>query len=160
MGVSGCGKSEIGRRLARRLGLAYIEGDEHHSPESISRMAAGMPLTDDDRHEWLLTLQSLVRRAAQRNQGLVLTCSALKRRYRDMLRAGDPALEFIHLHGDPALIAARMKQRTGHFMPAELLESQLRDLEPLAADQRAIRIDIDAEPDAIVDQIVQKIAAV
>ena len=119
-----------------------------------------MPLTDDDRHEWLLTLQSLVRRAAQRNQGLVLTCSALKRRYRDMLRAGDPALEFIHLHGDPALIAARMKQRTGHFMPAELLESQLRDLEPLAADQRAIRIDIDAEPDAIVDQIVQKIAAV
>ena len=158
MGVSGCGKSEIGRRLAKRLDVAYLEGDEHHSPESIAKMAAGTPLDDHDRHQWLLTLQSLIRQAAQRNTGLVLTCSALKRRYRDLLRIGDPALVFIHLHGDPALIASRMKQRTGHFMPETLLESQLRDLEPLAADERAVQVDVAPTPDVIVGQIVQQIA--
>jgi gluconokinase len=160
MGVSGCGKSAIGRRLAERLGIAYVEGDEHHSPESITKMAAGIPLNDNDRHQWLLILQSLIRQAAQSNCGLVLTCSALKRRYRDLLRIGDPALTFIHLHGDPALIASRMKQRTGHFMPAALLESQLHDLEPLADDERAIQVDVTPTPDVIVDQIMQRIASV
>jgi gluconokinase len=160
MGVSGCGKSEIGRRLAKRLGIAYLEGDEHHSPESIAKMAAGVPLNDDDRREWLLTLQSRLRLAARRNEGMVLTCSALKRRYRDLLRIGDPALVFIHLHGDPQLIAARMKQRRGHFMPEALLESQLRDLEPLGTDERAVRVDIAAKPYDIVDQIMQQIAIV
>lgn len=159
MGVSGSGKSEVGRRLAQRLGVAYIEGDEHHSPASVAKMAAGTPLDDRDRHEWLLVLQSLISRAAQHNEGMVLTCSALKRRYRDMLRIGDSTLVFIHLHGAPALIASRMKQRTGHFMPETLLESQLRDLEPLAQDERAVRIDIAAEPDKIVEQILQQIAA-
>jgi gluconokinase len=160
MGVSGCGKSEIGRRLAQRLGIAYIEGDEHHSPESIAKMAAGTPLNDNDRHQWLLVLQSLISQAAQRNQGLVLSCSALKRRYRDLLRVGDPALVFIYLHGDPALIASRMKQRTGHFMPQALLESQLRDLEALAADERAVRVDVAPSPEVIVDQIMEQLATV
>lgn len=158
MGVSGSGKSEIGRRLAKRLGIAYIEGDDYHSPESIAKMEAGVPLNDADRHEWLLVLQSLIGNAAQRNEGVVLTCSALKRRYRDVLRAGDASLVFVHLHGDPVLIASRMKRRTGHFMPEALLESQLRDLEPLAPDERAVRVDIAAEPDEIVDLIVRQIA--
>ena len=160
MGVSGCGKSEIGRRLAARLGIAYVEGDEHHSAESIAKMAAGTPLNDNDRHQWLLTLQSLIGQAAQQNQGLVLACSALKRRYRDLLRIGDPALVFIHLHGDPAVIASRMTRRTGHFMPETLLESQLRDLEPLAADEKAIEADVAPAPDVIVDQIVRQIVTV
>ncbi len=160
MGISGSGKSEIGRRLASRLGIAYEEGDDFHSPESIAKMAAGIPLNDSDRQEWLLALQSIIRRAFERNEELVLTCSALKRRYRDLLRAGDPALIFIHLHGDRDLIAGRMKQRSGHFMPAVLLESQLRDLEPLAQDERAIRVDVAATPDEIVQQIVAQISAV
>jgi gluconokinase len=159
MGVSGSGKSEIGRRLAKRLGIAYIEGDDYHSPESIAKMEAGIPLNDADRHEWLLVLQSLIGRAVQRNEGVVLTCSALKRRYRDMLRAGDASLVFVHLHGDPALIAERMKRRTGHFMPEALLESQLRDLEPLAPDERSVRVDIASDPDEIVERIFRQIAA-
>lgn len=160
MGVSGSGKSEIGRRLARRLGIAYEEGDDFHSPESVAKMGAGIPLNDSDRHEWLLALQSIIRGAFERNEELVLSCSALKRRYRDLLRGGDPELIFIHLQGDRDLIAGRMKQRTGHFMPAVLLESQLRDLEPLAPDERAIHVDVAASPDEIVDQIVAQIAAV
>lgn len=160
MGVSGCGKSEIGRRLAGRLGIAYVEGDDYHSPQNIAKMADGTPLNDADRHQWLLTLQSLIDQAAQRNEGMVLTCSALKRRYRDVLRMGDPALVFIHLHGEPGLIAARMKQRTGHFMPETLLESQLRDLEPIGAGERGIQVDVAAPPDDLVDQIMQRIATV
>lgn len=160
MGVSGSGKSEIGRRLAKRLGITYVEGDEFHSPENIAKMAAGIPLNDQDRHEWLLALQSTIGRAVRQNEGMVLTCSALKRRYRDLLRIGDPALVFIHLQGDPVLIAARMKQRTGHFMPEALLESQLRELDPLAADESAVRVDIAAEPGRIVDEIIQHIATI
>lgn len=160
MGVSGSGKSEIGRRLAKRLGITYVEGDEFHSPANITKMAAGTPLDDQDRHEWLLALQSIISRAARQSEGMVLTCSALKRRYRDLLRIGDPALVFVHLHGDPVLIAARMKQRSGHFMPEALLESQLRDLEPLGADESAVHVDIAAEPDEIVDQIIQHIATI
>lgn len=159
MGVSGSGKSEIGRRLAKRLGIVYVEGDEHHSPQSIAKMAAGTPLDDKDRHDWLLTLQSLIADAAQQDHGMVLTCSALKRRYRDLLRAGDPALVFIYLHGDRAVIASRMNQRTGHFMPKTLLESQLRDLEPPGADERAVSVDVAASPEEIVDQAMEKIAA-
>lgn len=160
MGVSGTGKSEIGRRLAKRLDITFVEGDEFHSPANIAKMAAGMPLNDQDRHEWLLALQSVIGRATQGNEGMVLTCSALKRRYRDMLRVGDPTLVFIHLHGDTALISARMKQRMGHFMPEALLESQLRDLEPPGADECAIHVDIACEPDDIVDQIVRRIVAI
>ena len=158
MGVSGSGKSEIGRRLAKRLGIAYIEGDDYHSPESIAKMEAGIPLDDADRHAWLLVLQSLIGSAAQRNEGVVLTCSALKRRYRDMLRSGDVSLVFVHLDGDPALIAERMKRRTGHFMPEALLDSQLRDFEPLAPDERSVRVDIAADPDEIVERIFRQIA--
>jgi gluconokinase len=160
MGVSGSGKSEIGRRLAKRLGVDYLEGDEHHSPQSIAKMAAGAPLDDDDRREWLLTLQSLITDAVQQNKGMVLTCSALKRRYRDLLRGGDPALVFVYLHGDPAVIASRMKQRTGHFMPETLLESQLRDLEPPGAGERAVRVNVAASPEEIVDQVMEKIATI
>ena len=100
MGVSGCGKSEIGNRLAQRLGFAYVEGDDDHTASNIAKMAAGIPLDDNDRQAWLLILQSRISVAKERDEGLVLSCSSLKRRYRDLLRLGDPSLVFIHLDGD------------------------------------------------------------
>jgi gluconokinase len=155
MGVSGCGKSEIGQRLADALGIAYAEGDDDHPPANVAKMAAGTPLTDLDRRDWLLLLQSRIAAAAAANQGLVLSCSSLKRRYRDLLRAGDPALVFVHLHGDHALIARRMHERPGHFMPPALLESQLRDLEPLQADEAGIVLDIADTPEQLIEQVMQ-----
>ncbi len=158
MGVSGCGKSEIGRRLAERLGIEYAEGDDDHPAGNVAKMAAGTPLDDADRLAWLLVLQSKIKAAAEKDKGLVLSCSALKRRYRDLLRAGDPALLFVHLDGDPALIALRMQARPNHFMPLSLLDSQFRDLEPLAPDERGIRIDIRTAPERLVDEVVQQCA--
>jgi gluconokinase len=156
MGVSGCGKSEIGRRLAARLGIDFVDGDDDHPPANIAKMAAGMPLTDEDRHGWLLLLQARIRRAAEQGRGMVLACSALKRRYRDLLREGDPVLAFVHLDGDRELIAARMRSRGGHFMPFTLLDSQFRDLEPLQEDERSVRLDIRFSPEELVDQILQR----
>lgn len=155
MGVSGCGKSEIGARLASRLGIPHVEGDADHPPANIAKMAAGTPLDDADRHGWLLVLQRRIHAAREAGQGLVLSCSALKRAYRDILRQGDPDLVFAHLAGDRNVIANRMQSRPGHFMPVTLLDSQFRDLEPPGDDERAIRLDIQTAPDAMVEQILQ-----
>lgn len=155
MGVSGCGKSEIGRRLAGALGISYAEGDDDHPSANVAKMAAGTPLTDLDRRDWLLLLQSRIAAAAAGNEGLVLSCSSLKRRYRNLLREGDPGLVFVHLHGDRALILQRMHQRPGHFMPPALLESQLLDLEPLQADEAGIVLDIADTPEQLIEQVMQ-----
>ena len=155
MGVSGCGKSEVGRHLASCLGAAYVEGDDDHPAENVAKMAAGHPLSDADRQGWLLVLQERIRAAQQRGAALVLSCSALKRRYRDLLRAGDPALVFVHLAGESALIAARMQARSGHFMPPSLLASQLRDLEPLQGDENGILLDIRRTPQQLIDDVMQ-----
>jgi gluconokinase len=152
MGVSGCGKSEVGLRLARRLGVAYEEGDHYHLPKSLAKMAAGIALEDADRHEWLLALQKVLRQA---DSGMVLSCSSLKRRYRDLLRAADSSLVFIHLDGPRALIARRMHDRTGHYMPLSLLESQFAALEPLEADEHGLRLDIYDEPHDLIEQILR-----
>ena len=155
MGVSGCGKSEIGRRLAAALGIAYAEGDDDHPPANVARMAAGTPLTDVDRRDWLHLLQARIVQAAVQDAGLVLSCSSLKRRYRDLLRAGDPALLFVHLQGERELIAQRMRERPGHFMPPALLESQLRDLEPLQPDEAGLVLDIASTPEQLIGQVLQ-----
>ena len=155
MGVSGCGKSEIGRRLAAALEIAYAEGDDDHPPANVAKMAAGTPLTDVDRRDWLLLLQSRIAQAAVQGVGLVLSCSSLKRRYRDLLRAGDPALLFVHLQGERELIAQRMRERPGHFMPPALLESQLRDLEPLQPNEAGIVLDIASTPEQLIEQVLQ-----
>lgn len=154
MGVSGSGKTEIGRRLAERLHLDFIEGDAFHSPQNIAKMSAGTPLTDEDRHEWLLRLREKLQQAAQAGKAVVLTCSALKRRYRDLLREGDPDLLFVYLHGERALLASRMQMRRGHFMPVGMLDSQLAAFEPPQADERFITLDIRETPEQIVDRIV------
>jgi carbohydrate kinase (thermoresistant glucokinase family) len=121
-------------------------------------MAAGHPLTDGDRQGWLLVLQERIRAAQQRGEALVLSCSALKRRYRDLLRAGDPKLVFVHLAGAPALIAARMQARAGHFMPPALLQSQLQDLEPLQGDETGICLDIRRTPEQLIVDVMQSMA--
>lgn len=157
MGVSGCGKSTVGSLLANRLGIRYIEGDQFHTDENMQKMAAGMPLTDADRRGWLLELQAQLRTACQAEESVVLTCSALKRTYRDLLREADPELVFIHLIGTTEVIAARMHKRTGHFMPPVLLESQLRDLEPPGPDERAISLSIDMPLDQMVELAISQI---
>lgn len=154
MGVSGCGKSEVGRQLAARLGVEFVEGDAYHSAANVAKMAAGIPLTDDDRAEWLHTLQAHIASARAADAGLVLACSALKRRYRDLLREADPDLQFIHLDGARDVIAQRMQARTAHFMPTSLLDSQLRDLEPLEADEHGMRLDIVKPPAALAQEVL------
>lgn len=155
MGVSGCGKSTVGRALAAALGLPFIEGDELHPPRNVALMAAGTPLTDDDRVEWLQAVAAALAVAA--DTGAVAACSALKRRYRDLLRSGAPALRLVHLTGDPALLAERLRRRSGHYMPASLLQSQLDILEPPQTDEAAITLDVTAAPEQVLAALRQRL---
>lgn len=155
MGVSGCGKSTLGAALAARLGLRFIEGDSFHPARNVAKMSAGLPLDDDDRADWLQALAAEIRSARAQGTGLVLSCSALKRRYRELLRQADPELRFAHLQGPRGVIAERMAGRSGHYMPPALLDSQLRDLEPLEDNEAGLRLDLTEAPQALVDRIVQ-----
>ena len=137
MGVSGSGKSTVARALAERLGCELLEGDDLHPPANVAAMAAGRPLTDADRRPWLDAIGSWMDRRAAEGVGAVVTCSALRRSYRDRLRHGRPHVTFCHLTVDPAVLERRMTSRSGHFMPASLLPSQLATLEPLGPDQPA-----------------------
>lgn len=157
MGVSGSGKTEVARRLAARLGVRHIEGDDFHPPENVEKMRAGTALDDSDRWPWLLRLRDELRAACAGAQGAVLSCSALKRRYRDILREADPTLVFVHLDGARELIAARMAARSGHYMPSSLLETQYRDLEPLQPDERGARFDVAMPPDLLVRQVLYRL---
>jgi gluconokinase len=153
MGVSGCGKSTVGHALAAANGVLFVEGDQYHPPANVAKMSAGQPLNDDDRADWLLALQAQICAARLRGEGLVISCSSLKRRYRDLLRQGDPALRFAHLNGSKEMIEARMKARVGHYMPTSLLDSQFRDLEPLQPDEAGLTLDIETPPADLVTQI-------
>jgi gluconokinase len=154
MGVAGCGKSSVGRALADALGVSFVEGDSAHPPENIARMQAGIALTDADRAGWLATLARCLADAVQHGEHVVITCSALKRSYRDTLRGGDPDVFFVLLHGTRALIEQRMRERSGHFMPLSLIDSQFAALEPPAADERAFAVDVGPAPSAIVAQVL------
>ena len=159
MGVSGSGKTTIGARLARELDLEFVEGDDLHPPENLKRMAAGTPLTDDDRRGWLLAIGVRLREAKRAGRGLVVSCSALKRSYRDLLRSIVEAdVRFVYLAGNRALFAERLAQRRGHFMPPSLLESQLSILEEPSPDERAWVCDIRETPEAIVAALVRRAA--
>jgi gluconokinase len=144
MGVCGCGKSTVGQQLARELGAAFIEGDAFHSAANVAKMAAGTPLTDEDREGWLQSLAAQLAQARTERRSVVLACSALKRRYRDTLRNGAPALRIVHLTGSRALLTERMAARSGHYMPPALLDSQLATLEAPKPDEQAITVDIAA----------------
>ncbi len=159
MGVSGSGKSLIGAALARALGIDFVEGDEYHPAENVERMSAGVPLTDDDRVLWLRTIAVRIREAKDASTGLVMSCSALKRSYRDILRAEADELRFVFLKGQRALIAERLAGRRGHFMPPSLLESQLATLEEPSPDEDAWVCDIRRSPQDLVVALVARASA-
>ena len=151
MGVSGSGKSSIGQQLATDMGLRFVEGDDLHPPRNVALMAAGTPLTDEDRSGWL---QAVARElTAARDQGVVVSCSALRRSYRDVLRQAAPDLRLVHLHGDAACLTQRLRSRSGHYMPASLLPSQLQTLELPQDDENALVIDIKATPAQVVARV-------
>jgi gluconokinase len=157
MGVCGSGKSLIGATLARELDVEFVEGDDLHPPDNVKRMAAGKPLTDQDRHGWLIAIATRLREATRAGVGLVVACSVLKRRYRDLLRSvAEAEVRFVYLAGSRALLAERMAQRRGHFMPPSLLDSQLATLEEPAPDERAWVCDIREPPRAIVADLVTR----
>jgi carbohydrate kinase (thermoresistant glucokinase family) len=149
MGVCGCGKTVIGEALAARLDLPFLEGDAFHPAKNIARMRAGIPLSDANRAEWLKRLGDALLSA--HGTGAVLACSALKRRYRDLLRSAQPDLRLVFLHGRRELIKSRMAGRAGHYMPASLLDSQLADLEPPQTDEPHCALDIERPVEEIVD---------
>jgi gluconokinase len=156
MGVSGSGKSTVGAALAQRLRVPFGDADDFHPAANIAKMTAGQPLNDDDRFPWLETIGQWL---ADHHDGGVMSCSALKRRYRDQLRKHCPEVEFVHLSGSPEVIGRRQASRPGHFMPPTLLDSQFATLEPLEADERGVTIDVDQNIDSIVDSYVGLSAA-
>jgi carbohydrate kinase (thermoresistant glucokinase family) len=156
MGVSGCGKTTIGDLVARELGVRFLDGDSLHPVENVAKMAAGTPLTDEDRWPWLATVG--VELAAAGPEGLVLACSALRRSYRDAIRAQSPETVFLHLHGSREVLGSRLEGRSGHFMPAALLESQLATLEPLDAGEDGFVADIAAPVPEVVRNALEGLA--
>ena len=154
MGISGCGKTTVARILAERLHWAFEEGDALHPQANIDKMAAGHPLDDDDRAPWLAKVADWVDARLDAGQCGVITCSALKRSYRDLIDRRREGVEFVYLHGSRELIASRLATRKGHFMPMSLLDSQFATLEEPAADEPAIRVEIGATPQQIAAHII------
>lgn len=154
-GVSGSGKSTIGALLAQRLGWVYAEADAFHPPRNVAKMAAGHPLDDADRAPWLAAIGRFVDETTAAGTPAVVTCSALKRVYRDKLRAGRPNLRLVFLEASYELIRQRLSAREGHFFPAELLASQFRDLEPPGADEQAVEAAVDDTPEAVVERLLR-----
>jgi gluconokinase len=151
MGVSGSGKSTIGALLAERLGWPFADADGFHPPENVAKMAAGTPLTDADRWPWLDAIAAHIDAARKAGQPVVVACSALRRAYRDRLRAGHGDLLFLHLSGAPEVIAARQAARQGHFMPPSLMASQFATLEDTVAEPDAVTVSVKASPHEVVN---------
>lgn len=150
MGVAGSGKTTVGEKLAAALGWSFRDADEFHPPENVAKMSAGTPLTDTDRAPWLAAIRAHIDACLARGEGSVVTCSALKERYRAVLLADPARVKLVHLTGEPALLAARIGARLGHFMKPEMLPSQLAALEP---PRDALVVDIAPPPDEIVTHI-------
>ncbi len=152
MGVAGSGKSTVMRALADDLGWPAAEADDFHSAANVAKMRSGVPLTDEDRWPWLAAIGSWIGEREQAGENALVTCSALKRSYRDVLRRGHESVQFAHLVAEPAVIADRLERRRGHYMPAALLPSQLETLEPLDPDEPGATIRADAPlPDVVAD---------
>ncbi|MFE9397827.1 gluconokinase [Streptomyces flavidovirens] len=152
MGVAGTGKTTIGPLLAGRLGVPYAEGDDFHPPANIAKMSAGTPLDDADRWPWLDAIGEWAH--SRTGLGGVVSSSALKRVYRDRLRAAAPDAVFLHLTGDRELIEERMRERRGHFMPTALLDSQYAALQPLQEDEAGVSVDVSGSPEDITERAV------
>jgi gluconokinase len=158
MGVSGSGKSTVAAGLADRLGWEFAEGDDFHPAENVVKMRAGTPLDDDDRWPWLRRLAAWIGEHEQAGRSVVVTCSALKRSYRDLLREGHPSVWFAHVTVDAELLRERVAGRTGHYMPSSLLESQLATLQPLEDDEPGADISGAGPPDAVVEELLATLA--
>ena len=159
MGVSGSGKSTVAERLAVELDLDLGEGDDFHPQGHVAKMSSGRPLTDEDRWAWLEALAAWTAERVAAGRGTVLTCSALRRAYRDVLRTADAATYFVHLHGSEAVLRARMSGRRDHVMPASLLRSQLEILEPLGPDEHGLEVDVAAPVEEIVDRVLDELGS-
>lgn len=157
MGVSGAGKTTIGEKLAEKLGIEFAEGDEFHSPENVAKMESGQPLSDVDRAPWLKSIAGKITTMLEQDRPMVLTCSALKRAYRKQLSVDREKVLFINLDGPYEIIDQRLSERTGHYMPAGLLQSQFDTLEPLAPDEHFITVAVDRPADQIVQIICDRI---
>jgi carbohydrate kinase (thermoresistant glucokinase family) len=151
-GVSGAGKTTVGKLLARELGWHFYEADDFHSPANIEKMRRGVPLTDDDRWPWLENLRELIKRCVAANENAVLACSALKRAYRKRLRVS-PDVKLVFLRGDYALISEQLRHRRGHFMNPGLLRSQFADLEEPQPDEQGLTIELGRTPQELVNEI-------
>jgi carbohydrate kinase (thermoresistant glucokinase family) len=158
MGVSGAGKTTVAQALATRLKWPFVDGDSLHPKANIEKMKSGQPLDDADRVPWLAAIGAWLDARAKADEPCVVSCSALKRAYRQTLHGGRPQVEIVYLHGSQALIAQRLATRKGHFMPASLLASQFRDLEPPTPDEGALTVEIDQSVEAIVDEIINRLA--
>lgn len=156
MGVSGSGKSTVGRLLARELDSSFFDGDDYHPQANVAKMAAGVPLTDADRWPWLDRLRALIDARLERGTGAVIACSALKRAYRERLGVARPDVGLVYLRGDFDLIRRRMEQRSAHFMGAEMLASQFAALEEPGDAESALVVDVSAPPEALVAEILSK----
>ena len=154
MGVSGVGKTTVGRLLADALNADFAEGDAYHPPENVAKMQSGIPLEDTDRWPWLATLSREIGQWLDADQTVVLACSALKQSYRDILHGGRAGVRFVYLRGDATLIRARLDERRGHYMPASLLESQFGALEE---PRDAICIDVAVTPEVIAAEILAEL---
>lgn len=154
MGVSGSGKSTIGALIAGALGVPFVDGDALHPRPNIEKMAGGQALTDDDRWPWLAVVGETLARAGATGSGMVIACSALRRAYRNAILDNAPKARFVHLDGTREVLSSRMEGRSGHFMPASLLDSQFATLEPLVEDEPGHVVDIDQAVPAIVAEVV------
>jgi gluconokinase len=159
MGVSGSGKTTVAVELAQRLGWEFAEGDDHHPRENVAKMRSGIPLDDADRAPWLADLAGWIARHEAAGRSAVLTCSALKRAYRDRLREGNEAVWFAHVDVPERVLAERLAARTGHYMPPSLLSSQLAALEPLAEEEPGVTVPGTGSPGDVVDTLVETLAA-
>ncbi|MCB9419963.1 MAG: gluconokinase [Ardenticatenaceae bacterium] len=155
MGVSGSGKTTVGRALAERLGVPFYDGDDFHPPENVAKMANGIPLNDTDRHPWLARLHDLIAEHEARGETAVLACSALKKKYRDQLREGNDNISIVYLEGSYDLIWERMAVRQAHYMKADMLQSQFDTLEPPSSANTLI-INTKHNVSTIVDSIIQR----
>jgi len=153
MGVSGCGKTSVGKELSRTLGWPFFDGDDYHPQENVAKMASGIPLDDADRSPWLTRLHDLIAEHLEQGQSLILACSALKQKYRDQLMAGNPGSHFVYLKGDFNLILRRMGSRSEHYMKAEMLRSQFDALEEPT---QTLTVEIEKDLDLVVKEILDK----
>ena len=150
MGVSGCGKTTVAKLLAETLGWEFAEGDEFHSPANVEKMRRGEALTDEDRWPWLRSVAAHLQGRQQAGHSVIVTCSALRRAYRDLLRDIDYPVRFAHIEPSPEILRERLALRKGHYMPASLLQSQLETLEPLRPDEPGVVVRADRTPDTVV----------